>query len=100
MKEQDLKKDYLLSGQMVYADHYTKGKSDQSVIFSVGYICIDHVSGYVSINHQVAINAAETVKAKPTFKMEYKSQGVMINVYHTDNEIFSTSKFMEELLKK
>ena len=24
----------------------------------------------------------------------------MINVYHTDNEIFNTSKFMEELLKK
>ena len=24
----------------------------------------------------------------------------MINVYHTDNVIFNTSKFMEELLKK
>ena len=24
----------------------------------------------------------------------------MINVYHTGNEIFNTSKFMEELLKK
>ena len=24
----------------------------------------------------------------------------MINVYQTDNEIFNTSKFMEELLKK
>ena len=24
----------------------------------------------------------------------------MINVYHTDNAIFNTSKFMEELLKK
>ena len=50
------------------------------------------------INHQVAINATETVKAKLTFEMEDKSQGIMINEYHTD--IFNTSKFMEELLKK
>ena len=31
-------------------------------------------------------------------RREDKSQGVMINVYHTD--IFNTSNFMEELLKK
>ena len=52
----------------------------------------------MSINHQVAINANENVKAKPTFEREDKSQGVMINEYHTD--ISNTSKFMEELLKK
>ena len=43
MKEQDIKKDHLLPGQMVSADHYisravgrlyhTKGKSDQSGMF-------------------------------------------------------------------
>ena len=45
----------------------------------------------------MAIKATETVKAKLTFEREDKSQGVMINEYHTD--IFNTSKFMEELLK-
>ena len=52
----------------------------------------------MSIKHQVAINATETVKAKLTFESEDKSKGIMINIYHTD--IFNTSKFMEELLKK
>ena len=52
----------------------------------------------MSIKHQVAIHATETVKAKLTFEREDKSQGVMINEYHTD--IFNTSKFMEKLLKK
>ena len=52
----------------------------------------------MSIKHQVAINATETVKAKLTFDREDKSQGLMINEYHT--HIFNTSKFMEELLKK
>ena len=63
MKEQELKKDNLLPGQMVFADHYisrapgrlyhTKGKSDQSDMFSGGCVFIDHASGYVSIKHQV-----------------------------------------------
>ena len=54
----------------------------------------------MSIKHKVAINATETFKAKINFGREDNSQGVMINVYHTDNEIFNTSKFMEKLLKK
>ena len=52
----------------------------------------------MNIKHQVDINATENVKEKLTFEREDKSQGVMINEYHTD--IFNTSKFMEELLKK
>ena len=57
-----------------------------------------HASAYMSINHQVDIHATENVKAKLTFEREDKSQGVMINEYHTDK--FNTSKFMEKLLKK
>ena len=98
MKEKYLKKDNLLPGQMVSADQYTKGKSDQSEMFSVECVFNEHASGYVSINHQVAINATKTVKIKLTFEREDKSQGIMINEYH--NDISNTSKFMEELLKK
>ena len=74
MKEQELKKDHLLPGPMVSVDHYisrapgrlyhTKGKSDQSDIFSGGCVLIEHASSYMSIKHQVAINATETVKEK------------------------------------
>ena len=88
---------------MVYADHYisrdpgrlyhTKGESDQSEIFSGVCVFIDHASGYVCVKHQVDINSTETIESKLTFERGDKSQGVMINVYHTDNEIFNTSKF-------
>ena len=104
MKEQEFKKDHLLPGQMVFVDLYisrapgrlyqTKGKSDQSDMFSGGCVFIDHASGYVSIKHQVAINATETAKAKLTFEKEAQSQGVVINGYHTDNGIFNSSEFM------
>ena len=73
MKEQDLKKHHLLPGKMVSEDHYisrdpgrlyhTKGKADPSEMFSGGCVFIDHASCYLSIKHQVAINATETVKA-------------------------------------
>ena len=83
------------------ADHYilqdagriyhTKGKSDQSDTLSGGCVFIDHVSGFVSIKYQVAINATETVKAKLTFEGEAHIQGVVIKGYHTDNGIFNSS---------
>ena len=67
MKEKELKKDHILPGRMMSADHYisrdpgrlyhTKGKSDQSDMFSGGCVFIDHANGYVSIKYQVAINA-------------------------------------------
>ena len=60
---------------------------------------IDHTSGYVKINHQVTINATETVKEDLTFDIEAQSQGVVIKGYQTDNGIFIASDFMEELFK-
>ena len=59
MKEQELKKDHIMPRQMVSADHYisrdtgrhyhAKEKSDQSNMFSGGFVFVDHTSGYVSI---------------------------------------------------
>ena len=68
-------------------------------MFSGRCVFIDRVSGYVSIKHQVAINATETVKEKTTLERESQIHGVVIKVYHTDNRIFNASYFMEELLK-
>ena len=74
--------------------YHTKGKSDQSYVSSGGCVFIDHASVYVSIKHQVAINATETVKEKLTYEREAQSQGVVIKGCHTDNGIFNSSLFM------
>ena len=108
MKERDLNKYHLLHGQMVSVDHYillspgilyhTKCNSYPYDMFSGGCAFIYHDNGYVSITHQVAINATENIKEKITFYRESQSQGVMIKLYHTDNGISNASDFMEELL--
>ena len=69
-------------------------------MFSGGCVFIDHASGYVRIKHQVARHVTGNVKVKLTFDMEAQSQGVVIKGYHTDNGIFNSSEFMEDLLKK
>ena len=90
MKKQELKKDHLLPGHMVSADHYISRapgrlyhknrKADQSDMFSGGCVFIDYASVYVIIKHQVDINTTETVKAKLTFEREDQSQVVVIKV--------------------
>ena len=50
--------------------YHTKGKSDQSGMFSLGCVFIYHASGYVRIKHQADINGTESVKAKLTFERE------------------------------
>ena len=50
--------------------YHTKVKSYPFEIFSGRYIFIDHVSDYMSIKKQVAINATRTVKGKNTFDRE------------------------------
>ena len=43
--------------------YHTEEKSDPSDTFLGGCVIIENYSGYVIINHQVAINGTETVKA-------------------------------------
>ena len=101
MKDKQIKKDHLLPGHMVFADHYilrapgrlyhTKGKSDPSDMFSGGCVFIDHASGYMSIKKQMDKKSTETVKVKLTFEREAQSQGVAIKGYHIYNVIFNSS---------
>ena len=101
MKEQDLNKDNLPPVHMVSVDHYitqylcriyhTKVKLDPYEMFSGGYFFIDHISGYVSIKHQVDIKTTETAKSRLTLERETQSHGVVIKLNHTDNGIFNAS---------
>ena len=101
MKDQYLRRDYLLPVKMVSSDQYlsrsksrlflTKLKSYLSDMFSVGCVSIDHFGGYVKIRNQFSINVTETVKAKLFFERESQSQIVVIKAFNTNNGVFNAS---------
>ena len=74
MTEKDLKKNHILPGKMVSADHYilwdmgrlyhTRGKSEKSDIFLSVCLFVDHGGGFMIIKHHVGIKATKNIKAK------------------------------------
>ena len=103
-----LSRDKLEPGQLVYVDQYesrvegraftTRGLS-QSLKFKGGTLFCDAASHYVFVNHQVSLNAAETVESKLKFEREALQHGVSIDAFHTDNGVFKSQEFMKELTK-
>ena len=60
----------------------------------------DHATGFVDVQHQVSLSAANTIKAKLQFEREALLSGVHVSSYHTDNGVFTSAGVMQELLKK
>lgn len=107
-KEMNLKKEDLFPGQRVSVDHYespagrlysSRGKSQGGDMFNGGMIFVDHATGYVDCRHQVSLNAIDTIKSKISFEREAFHDGVKIQAYHSDNGIFTSKAFMEELIR-
>jgi hypothetical protein len=94
-------------GQCVSVDHYisktrgrlphTQGKEAEHRQYQGGTIFCDHMSNYISVQHQVLINGSETVKSKTRFEREAQTFGVQIKSYHADNGIFKSAEFVESL---
>ena len=103
-----LKKGDLYPGQRISVDHYvckapgrlysSKGATNARDMYHGGSIWVDHASGYISVQHQVSLSAADTIKAKLKFEREAYDFGVAIQGYHTDNGVFTSKDFMEVLL--
>jgi hypothetical protein len=99
--------DILRPGQKVSVDHFvvkekgrlfdSKGKTPDHVMYTGGCIFYDHASQYISVKMQVHLNIPETIQAKLAFEREMFQYGIVINYYHTDNGIFSTKDFINEI---
>jgi hypothetical protein len=101
-----LKVNCLHPGAQVSADHFEsrlKGRtyssfgkttSDQ---FVGGCIFVDHMSGYVHVEHQLGFSSSETIRAKQSFEQLALSHGVLIENYLADNGIFNKTSFVEHI---
>ena len=101
-----LKAGDLRPGASVSADHFEsriKGRtltsfgrptSDQYV---GGCIFVDHMSGYIHVEHQVGFSSIETIRAKQNFEKLALDNGVLIDSYLTDNGIFKANAFVSHI---
>jgi hypothetical protein len=106
-KEGALKKEDLFPGQRVSIDHFvcstkgrlyeSRGRSRDDVLYAGGMIFVDHASGHVHVEMQVALNASESIAAKQRYERSMLSLGVTVIAYHADNGIFAAHAFVQEL---
>ena len=106
----NLKKDHLCPGQYISADQFvcaepghlynSQGMTPTHEKFHGGTLFVDHSSGFIRVEHQVTLNASDTIKSKISFEKQAYLDGVIINQYHTDNGIFKASVFLEHIANK
>ena len=97
----------LISDELVFSDQYESGMPGRSFKgrglatsegnYTGGTLFCDAASGYIYVSHQVALTTAETIQSKMKFECYALHSGVRICGYHTDNSIYTSSKFMKEL---
>jgi Zinc knuckle len=103
-----LRRDDLFPGQRISVDHFicstrgrllnTRGKESEKEKYTGGCIFVDHASGFVHVELQVFITAAETLKAKQKFEQLCRDYGVAPHSYQADNgAAFTSAAFAEHL---
>ena len=106
-KDGSLKANHLKPGDMVSTDQYvskelgrlphTRGKESLKERYVGGTIYVDEASGFVFAQHQVSLNAMETIRGKHLFEREAGTCGVQIRNYRGDNGVYKSTEFVKDL---
>ena len=98
-----LKDTSLQAGQDISADHFesrllgrtlTSFGRTTSPQYKGGCIFVDHMSGYIHVEHQIGFSSSETIRAKQNFEKLALDHGVIIQSYHADNGTFKANAFV------
>ena len=103
-----LKAGQLQPGQRVFTDQlesrvrgrllHTAGREQESDKFCGSSVFVDAASGYIHIEHQVSLSATDSINAKTSFERMAKEVGVIVEQYHTDNGIYKSKAYVQELI--
>ena len=106
-KEGALKVGLLEPGQRIFSDQlvshqsgrlfHTAGRESEEKQFCGSTVFVDGASGYLHVEPQVTLNASDTINAKLKFEQLAMEMGVKVDSYHTDNGIYKSRAFTEEL---
>ena len=99
----------LTPGQLVYADQFesrtpghvfgNRGASISRYKYKGGTLFCDAATNRISVVNQVGFTAEETIAAKHRFEREAASIGVQVQMYSTDNGVFTSQAYKEQLQK-
>jgi hypothetical protein len=65
--------------------------------YTVATVFVDHFSGMSYVYLQKGATALETIEAKRAFERFASTHGVVVKHYHSDNGIFETREFRDEI---
>ena len=109
-KDGSLKKEQLRPGSKVFTDQFissvpgrlphTFGKEKDSEKQTGGTVWVDAASGFVAVDTQVSLNAAETLRSKSKFERDAHRSGIKILSYRADNGVYRSKEFMEDCKMK
>jgi hypothetical protein len=105
-KDGSLKKDQIRPGSKVFTDQFvssvpgrllnTYGKEKDSEKQTGGTIWVDAASGFVAVDTQVSLGAAETLRSKAKFEREAHRHGTKILSYRADNGVYKSKAFTDD----
>ena len=94
-------------GSMTYSDQliskvkgrllHTAGREPEQDRYSASTVFYDGCSGNMHFEHQVTVNATDTIMAKDNYERMALTHGVVVQAYHTDNGIYKSQAFAKAL---
>ena len=104
-----LKCDQTVPGMRIFSDQaysavpgrrfHTAGREAPHDKFCGTTLFVDAASNYIHAVHQVTFNASDTINAKVEFERHCADLGVQVDSYHTDNGVYKSQAFTEELAR-
>jgi hypothetical protein len=102
-----LKLDQLKPGQTIFCDQlesrvrgrllHTAGREPTSSRFCGTTVFCDAASNYIHVEHQVTLNASDTINSKLCFERTEKEMGVTVDAYHTEKPRYFGPNFSPRL---
>ena len=73
------------------------GKTPLAQTYGGGTIFVDHASGYIHVEHQISLSAADTIRSKMSYEQLLMNHGVLVGRYIANNGVFTSAAFEKEI---
>ena len=76
-----------------------RGQQQTSNSYVGGTVFVDAASSAIFLYCQLSFTASETIRSKLVFEREEATVGIKVKGYNTDNGVYNSEEFTQELIK-